>query len=379
MNERRPMRVLSLYEGFFSGGARILHTDLVIQLHRRDQEHTVLGLRSEVRRETLLQRCHDDPSYRRLVAAGIAVGALDHADELGGWRVHDALANADVVLSLKEDPVRLLLTPGVPRRPAVVCLHRTDPENQGDGVHHLRRAIDVGMIRAVVCCARSTRVAYAAAGVPDELMHVIPNGVDLDRFQPRPDDRDLLRRELGIPPDAPVVLLAARYAPMKNVPLFLAAARRYLAAHQDAHVIMCGAGMSATNEELRLAVAPLPDRIHLLGVRPDMAPVYAAADVVALTSSFGEAAPLCLIEGMMCGAVPVTTDVGDAAAIVAGRGFVTPSEPQAIADTWADAVTRRPELLAALHECRDGFDRRHMVDAYVELLAATPSREPVAA
>ncbi len=29
----QPLRVLSLYEGFFHGGARILHTDLVAGLH----------------------------------------------------------------------------------------------------------------------------------------------------------------------------------------------------------------------------------------------------------------------------------------------------------------------------------------------------------
>lgn len=69
-----------------------------------------------------------------------------------------------------------------------------------------------------------------------------------------------------------------------------------------------------------------------------MPAVYAAADVVALTSVFGEAAPLCLIEGMMCGAVPVTTDVGDSADIVTGHGFVTPPDPGAIALAWTAAA-----------------------------------------
>ncbi len=96
---------------------------------------------------------------------------------------------------------------------------------------------------------------------------------------------------------------------------------------------MCGAGMTdhdqpALSADLDDAFgeerATLTDRLHLLGVRRDMETVYAGSDVVALTSSFGEAAPLCLIEGMMCGAVPVATDVGDSASIVAGHGIITP-------------------------------------------------------
>lgn len=46
----RPVRVLSLYEGFFAGGARVLHTDLISGLHARGaQQHSVLSIASEAR------------------------------------------------------------------------------------------------------------------------------------------------------------------------------------------------------------------------------------------------------------------------------------------------------------------------------------------
>ncbi|MGH1556267.1 hypothetical protein ACRAWF_44440 [Streptomyces sp. L7] len=38
--------------------------------------------------------------------------------------------------------------------------------------------------------------------------------------------------------------------------------------------------------------------------------------------------PSVSIEGMMCGAVPVATDIGDSASIVAGHGIITPPDPQ---------------------------------------------------
>jgi glycosyltransferase involved in cell wall biosynthesis len=99
-----------------------------------------------------------------------------------------------------------------------------------------------------------------------------------------------------------------------------------------------------------------------------MEAVYAAADVVSLTSSNGEAAPLCLIEGMMCGAVPVATDVGDCVSIVAGHGFVTQPDPETIAAAWSEAAARRTELSPFLAHSRERFSRTRMVASYGTLL-----------
>lgn len=52
----RSIRVLSLYEGFFAGGARILHSDVVAGLTREGtQEHRVLSLTASARRDASLQ------------------------------------------------------------------------------------------------------------------------------------------------------------------------------------------------------------------------------------------------------------------------------------------------------------------------------------
>lgn len=379
------LRVLSIYEGFFSGGARIVHSDVVLGLHEGGQRHAVLSVNGEMYREATRQRMEDDVCYRSLTAAGVPVtslgrtpGAPGDAGAFSGPELAAttrAVAGADVILSLKEQPLGLLNQAGLPRRPVVVCLHRSDPENQGAALDELRTAVADGRIAAGICCAESTRAAYAAAGIPAGLLHVIPNGVDLLRFRPDPFRRSLLRTSLDIPEGAPVIVFAARYAAMKNVPLFLRAARAWLRRQPDGHVLMCGAGMTRTNACLREDIAaafgddaPLADRLSLLGVRNDMETVYAAADVVSLTSASGEAAPLCLIEGMMCGAVPVATDVGDSASIVAGHGFVTPPDPEAIAVAWSEAVARGAELAPALALSRERFSRTRMIAAYATLI-----------
>jgi glycosyltransferase involved in cell wall biosynthesis len=384
------LRVLSVYEGFFSGGARILHSDVVRGLTGGTQRHSVLSIEGEVHREATRQRMTDDACYRALTTAGVPVSALRDggAGAEGGRKsgatrfsrkelaaTARATAAADVILSLKEQPLALLNRAGLPYRPVVVCLHRSDPENQGPALDALRAAVAAGRVRACVCCAESTRAAYVAAGIPAELMHVIPNGVDLLRFRPDAARRVAIRAALRIPLNAPVTVFAARYAAMKNVPLFLRAARIHLGREPGAHVVMCGAGMTADNAalaaDLSAAFADDPGllrRLSLLGVRHDMEAVYAAADVVSLTSSSGEAAPLCLIEGMMCGAVPVATDVGDCAELVAGHGFLTPADAEPIALAWSEAAARAADFVPALARSRERFSQTRMVTAYGALI-----------
>ncbi|ANP55077.1 glycosyltransferase [Streptomyces griseochromogenes] len=380
--------MLSVYEGFFSGGARIVHSDVVLGLAEGGQSHQVLSIHGEVRREATRQRMEDDACYRSLTAGGVGVTSLGRSAGLVDGSVAASvfsgpelaetarsMAAADVILSLKEQPLALLNQAGLPRRPVVVGLHRSDPENQGPALDELKAAIADGTVVACVCCAESTRAAYEAAGIPGEVLHVIPNGVDLIRFRPDAAARLAFRASVGIPASAPVIVFAARYAAMKNVPLFLRAARAFLAREPEGQVLMCGAGMNDTNPALWADIEVafgadrhLAERIRLLGVRRDMETVYAGSDVVALTSASGEAAPLCLIEGMMCGAVPVTTDVGDSAQIVGDHGFVTPQDPEAVALAWTAAVAGRAGFAPALAASRERFSRTRMIAAYAALL-----------
>jgi glycosyltransferase involved in cell wall biosynthesis len=376
------MRVLSIYEGFFSGGARILHSDVLSGLHgRRGQQHSLLSIHSEVRREATFQPMHEDACYRRLTAQGLAVDTLGRgADERAPYsaceiaRFTELAAQTDVILTLKEQPLALVNRADLEGRPVIACLHRSDPENQGRAFQDLREAAYGGHLAAAVCCAESTRDAYAAAGIPEELLHVIPNGVDLRRFKPSRRHRASVRGSLGIPAEAPVVVFAARYDRMKNVPLFLAAAREFLDLRPDAHVMLCGAGMTSLNQGLLQDLAllglegELTRRVHLLGVRNDPEAIYAAADVVALTSAFGEAAPLCLIEGMLCGAVPVSTDVGDSASIVAGHGLIAEPEPAALAQAWAEALGQHAHFFQAMTRNRYKFSRTRMIMSYGSLI-----------
>ncbi|MEV7768711.1 glycosyltransferase [Microbacterium sp. NPDC086615] len=396
----RPVRVLSLYEGFFAGGARILHSDVVASLAASgDQEHHVLSLTSAARRDASLQDARDDTRYRRLREAGVGITAFERVagdrpitpDAFSAAELDHAAAlfdEADIVLSLKEQPLSLVLALDkaglLPVRPTAACLHRSDPTHSGPALGWLTDAAAAGIVSATISCAASTSDAYARAGVAAGDAWIIDNGIDTRRFRPGTRfERRRIREGLGIPESAHVVLLAARFDAMKDPGLFLAAVARHARRFPDTHYVMCGSGMTRDNVGFTSLVAEsgIPDGAHLhaLGLREDMPQLYRIADVVALTSAFGEASPLCLAEGAASGAIPVTTDVGDAARVVEGFGLVTPRDADAIAGTWAHALAHRGALRAAAIRARGRLDRRRMVDEYREAISGLLLRDALAA
>ncbi|MDQ1128364.1 glycosyltransferase [Microbacterium sp. SORGH_AS_0888] len=391
-------RVLHLFEGFFAGGARILHTDVVRGLHSDRERHSVLSIAATARREGTVQRMTADPRYRALRAAGVDVRSLGRraegappapeaftADELE--LAAEIFAEADVVVSLKEQPLGLLLALHdrglLPRVPVAVALHRSDPEHAGPALGWLRRAAAERLVTTTIACAESTADAYAAAGVRAASEAVIANGIDIRLFSPVSRSRRArLRIALGLPEDLPVIVYAARFDEMKDPELFVTAAARH-ASRNDAHYVLCGAGMDAANPALtRLLVdAGLRDdpRVHTWGIRDDMPDVYRVADIVALTSAYGEASPLCLREGAACGATPVTTDVGDAAREVRGFGAVTPRDPEAIAGTWERVLRHRTWMRRAALAARPRLDRARMLAEYRAVIDALTERLDLAA
>lgn len=366
-----PLSVLSIYDSMFLGGARIAHTEMVTALHRNtDEFHSVVSLTDRVVRESTLQNYYDSIPYRRLQEAGVPTVAFnregDHpmtADDIA--RVQKLVDGNQVIVSLKEQPLPFLTEVDFGGKPFFVSLHRSDPENQGEGVAELLKLCEAGVITKAVCCAESSRKAYEGIGVPEDKLVVIPNGVDLSRFFRSPLIRDERRNSMGIPADSPVVMLAARFDEMKNVGLFVEAASIFSKLHADAHFLLCGAGMTEANPAFEEMVREnfdgrFPRFVHGLGIQSGMNSLYNAADIVSLTSSFAEAYPLCLVEGMAAGAVPVTTPAGDSALIVRDERLVTTLKAEDVASKWSQAFEDRRE-----HRARILLEREDLSDQSV--------------
>ncbi len=226
----------------------------------------------------------------------------------------------------------------------------------------------------IVCCSEASRQVHAALGYATEKMMVIPNGYDLEAYQPDAVARESVRKELQIPAEAPVIGLVARFHPHKDHRNFVQAASLLHQDRPDVYFVLCGMGVSWENKELARWIedAGIQARCRLLGLRDDIPKLTAAFDIGSL-SSFGEGFPNVICEAMSCGVPCVVTDVGDAARIVGETGLVVPvKSPVALAGAWRKMLDvgreGRSQLgMAARVRVRDEFALPQIVDRYQNL------------
>ena len=187
-------------------------------------------------------------------------------------------------------------------------------------------AISTWLPIQILSCSKRAGEIHTELGYCRDKIKIIPNGFDLGSFQPNTESRESVRNELGLPCDAFLVGLMARYDSQKNHAGFITAAARIRRAMPHVHFVLAGTGVDETNEALTKLIAEhdLKNHIHLLGQRSDMPRLMASLDILA-SSSFGEAFPNVLGEAMACGVPCVVTDVGDSAEIVGDTGRVVQS------------------------------------------------------
>ena len=226
--------------------------------------------------------------------------------------------------------------------------------------------------RGILCCSHRAKDVHVNAGYDKEKMVVIPNAFDLTAFRPDENARVSVRLELGLSEDTPLVGLIARFDPQKDhAGFFEAAARAYLS-RPDVHFLLAGAGVDYSNFTLRQAIqrAGVDSNTHLLGRREDMPRLMAALDVLASSSSFGEAFPNVLGEAMACAVPTVVTDVGDSAEIVGETGRVlAPRDMEGLAQHIVDILglpdeTRRKLGASARRRVQSRYDIESVVRQY---------------
>lgn len=171
---------------------------------------------------------------------------------------------------------------------------------------------------AVICVseAMAARVAKELGGDTARL-HVIPNGVDLERFALR--DRREARSELArrfpnspiLAPDRRLVVFAGELEPVKQVDRLLHALALLLPSVPDATLAVVGDGPKAQTLADLAAEHHLGDRVLLAGRRPhaEIATWLAAADLFVLPSAT-EGLPLVIPEALACGTPVVASRVG---------------------------------------------------------------------
>ncbi len=252
-----------------------------------------------------------------------------------------------------------------------------------DGPTLASRISDKSPCQRVICESRGIRGLILAQRErlrcrPEQLV-VIPNGIDLDRFDPGRYDRVRCRQALGLAAEDFVIGSVARLAPEKNLGHLLQSAKLLIdstgepARHRRRIQVVvagpdlgCRAALESEAGELGIA-----DRVRFLGARSDVPEILAALDVFALTLIY-EGSPFALLEAMAMGLPVVATHVGAVTEVVDGNGYlVGPLSPEqtycALRELLLDAELRA-RLGWRSREVSQRYDIRQMVKSYEAIL-----------
>lgn len=298
----RPLRVMFLITSMPVGGAEVLLVNLIRRLDR-SRCVPVLCCLKEL-----------GPLGDELVAEGVP--AASHL--IRGK--YDVRVLWKLVRRMRREKIDAIVTVGAGDKmfwgrlaaklagvPVIAAaLHST---GWPDGVGKLNRLLTPITDAFIGVASRHGQHLIENERFPALKVHVIPNGVDTDRFQPNPAAAARVRHELHIPKDAPVTGIVAALRPEKNHLLFLEAAALVRSKRPDARFLIVGEGPERPAIELGIQRFRLGECVHLLGSRSDIPEVLSACDAFMLTSH-NEASPVSILEAMSVGLPVVSTNVG---------------------------------------------------------------------
>jgi glycosyltransferase involved in cell wall biosynthesis len=243
----------------------------------------------------------------------------------------------------------------------------------------------------VLVNAEAVKEWLTSEGYDPARIVVIPNGVELSRFNDAPQP-ERIRRDLGIAENAPIVMVVSRLTPKKGLEHFLEAAGTLSSQFQDARFVIVGyANPSEKEYEHNLKTLTgqlgLTDRVVFTGLRQDV-PALLAVATVAVMPSLDEALSNVLLESMAAGAPIVATRVGGTPEAIADgvNGLlVEPGDAPALAGAIA-RLLHDPALAwrlgrAARQAIEDRYSVEKMVRATGQLylnLLARKQRKPLA-
>jgi len=184
-------------------------------------------------------------------------------------------------------------------------------------------------------------------GIDSKKITIVRLGLELDYLVDPP--RGMLRSELSIPREAPIIAIIGRLAPIKAHTLLFDAAPEVLRAFPSARFLVVGDGELWADLHEQVAERGLGSSVQFTGWRQDLPNVYGDADVV-VCCSLNEGTPVSIIEAGAAGRPAIGTAVGGMPDIISDgvNGFLVPSQDPASLAAAIQRVLSEPELADAM-------------------------------
>jgi glycosyltransferase involved in cell wall biosynthesis len=183
----------------------------------------------------------------------------------------------------------------------------------------------IRMCNGCLAVGKLNRIYYQTLGIADEMIFLVPNAVDNDRFiaasTMSKDEIIQLKSHHGIDPELPTILFVSRFLESKRAIDLLQAYKLLEKKGIQANLLLIGSGEDEQNIRNYVNTEKLKN-VHLLGFinQLEMPKYYGISDVFVLPSE-DETWGLVINEAMCAGLPVVTSDrVGAAYDLIKNRG-----------------------------------------------------------
>jgi glycosyltransferase involved in cell wall biosynthesis len=230
----------------------------------------------------------------------------------------------------------------------------------------------------IIAISNATKEYVLRLGAKPKKVRVVYNGVDLARFRPIVGKREEMRKKLGIPQNAIVVLTVRRLVYKNGVDTLIDSANVVIKKNGRIVFLTVGKGPDSDDVKLRIQQFGIDGNFKLAGFvsDEDLPFYYNAADLFVLPSKSGEGLPLVAMEAMACGLPVVATDVGGIREVLINDygKLVPPNQPELLASAILDFAaldfSSRKKDLRAMMEEKFSWDANvaRLVEIYEELI-----------
>ena len=267
-----------------------------------------------------------------------------------------------------------------------IIVHTVHGWSFHDHMHWLTRRVYIFLEQAtarisnalIVVCNRDADQGQKYNIMPSGEYHLIRSAIPQDEFYQCGIERHSVRRDFGIPEDAPVLGNVGRFSVQKNPLEWVKVAALVKQAVPNCFFLLVGDGPLRNQVDSLLQESGLLQYTIMTGLRRDIPRLLSAMDVFLLTSLW-EGLPRVIPEAMLVG-VPVVSSAVDGSAEIIQDGITgyicQPGDIHSFANRCIDLLTdsekRNRISKAARHFASQTFDLNHMVtqidQLYMDLL-----------
>ncbi len=252
---------------------------------------------------------------------------------------------------------------------ALATEHSAPDQPVGLSKRLVNRLADRLLDRLIVVSDENRKRQVQIAGRQDDLLTVVHNGIDLQRFeQVEPRMRKSLRQSLELPEAAYVLGFVGRLHPVKGAVDFLQALVVLAPRYPDVYGVVVGEGPQDDDLRQKAKVEGIESRVRFMGFRNDVPQILQALDVFILPS-LDEPFGLVVAEAGAAGLPVVATRVGGVPEIIKDgiTGILIPPHSPDEIVCAVEELIQRPDLARSLADAgrkraEESFSQEVMVE-----------------